>query len=89
MPVVAILQILSFLWGMAIMLFLIKVCEKDKPECRDRNHVGLEKIINKFGMGQHIFPDPDLEQDVAFLAMVIENQHKLINEFREKEGNHG
>jgi len=42
--------------------------------CTIREHVGIEKVIGKLGMGERLMPDPELGQDVAFLAHVIEAQ---------------
>jgi len=39
--------------------------------CQVREHVGIEKVIQKIGMNQPLMPDPELGQDVAFLAHVI------------------
>jgi len=39
--------------------------------CAIREHVGIEKLLQKIGMGQPLMPDPELGQDVAFLAHVI------------------
>jgi len=39
--------------------------------CDVREHAGLENVIHKMGMAQPLMPDPELGQDVAFLAHVI------------------
>jgi hypothetical protein len=85
-------EVLFGLWGLFCYLCGLGMCvliKKTRTECYDRNHVGLRKIINKLGMGLQIFPDPELGQDVAFVAMVIENQHRLIDEYKQKEVFHG
>lgn len=46
--------------------------------CTIREHVGLEKVIGKLGMSEAIMPDPELGQDVAFLAHVITGQREQI-----------
>lgn len=46
-------------------------------ECEDRNHVGLRKLINKLGCGERVFPDPELGQDVAFVARIVQDHMDL------------
>lgn len=45
--------------------------QADPKACAVREHAGLEKLIHKMGMAQPLMPDPELGQDVAFLAHVI------------------
>jgi hypothetical protein len=45
----------------------------DPGTCTVREHTGLEKVVHKVNMGEKILPDPELGQDAAFLAFVIEN----------------
>lgn len=59
--------------------------------CNVREHAGLEKVIQKLGMAQHILPDPELGQDVAFLGHVIgtlekelESKRKALKEAEEE-----
>lgn len=48
------------------------------PVCTIREHAGIEKVIGKLGMCQPIMPDPELGQDVAFLAHAITESHKEL-----------
>lgn len=47
-------------------------------DCHIREHVGLEKVVAKIGMNEPLLPDPELGQDVAFLAFVIKKQQGEI-----------
>jgi len=46
--------------------------------CGVREHAGIEKVISKLNMHEPIMPDPDLGQDVAFLAHVITSLQKRL-----------
>ena len=47
-----------------------------------REHAGLEKVVAKIGMNHGLLPDPELGQDVAFLAFAIEKQKEDIVKLR-------
>lgn len=41
-------------------------------KCTIREHAGLEKVMGKIGLNQALLPDPELGQDVAFVAFALE-----------------
>ena len=47
-----------------------------ETRCTVREHDGIEKVVGKIGLEQSLLPDPELGQDVAFLAFVISSQKK-------------
>jgi hypothetical protein len=51
--------------------------------CRVREHAGLERVMAKIGMNEPLLPDPDLGQDVAFLAFVIERMKAVVDAARD------
>jgi len=46
--------------------------------CTIREHAGLEKIIQKINLCQELLPDPELGQDVAFLAFVMKKYKEAL-----------
>lgn len=60
----------------------IQIKNSKIPTCNIREHVGIERVIQKLGMDQTIMPDPELGQDVAFLAHVITVDKALLGRYR-------
>jgi len=53
------------------------------PKCNVREHAGLEKVMYKLGACLPLMPDPELGQDVAFLAHVITDMQKRLRSFHD------
>ena len=60
----------------------------DIGDCTIREHAGLDKVVYKLGLNQSLLPDPELGQDVAFLAFVIgkleerlKKVHAIVDKF--------
>lgn len=54
--------------------------DRPEPACTIREHAGLEKVLQKMGMNEKLMPDPELGQDVAFLAHVITIDHEKLGQ---------
>jgi len=59
---------------------LDKMKTTEISSCFERNHDGLERLIHNIGMGSQVFPDPELGQDVAMLAMIIQGFFDSVSE---------
>lgn len=51
--------------------------------CNIREHNGLETVMMKLGACLPLMPDPELGQDVAFLAHVISDMQKRLRSFHD------
>ena len=69
--------------GLKIMQLEEEIQRMVVSECGDRNHAGLERLIHNIGMGRRVFPDSELGQNVAMLAMIIQGFFDSIAERKE------
>ncbi len=67
-----------------VKMYFDKIIEYERANagkgCPIREHVGLERLLAKLNEGKPLLPDPELGQDVAFVAYCLNAERRSLKE---------